>query len=153
MKRFLLPLLLVLLGLGGGISAGVMLRPDADPATEALTEPEHHPPEAAPEYVKLNNQFIIPLIEEERIASIVVLSLSLEVTAGAADTVYAKEPRLRDSFLQILFDHANIGGFRGSFTDGSNLAALRHSLLEAAQTVLQDTVTDVLITDIARQDS
>lgn len=153
MKRFLLPLLLVILGAGGGIGAGVMLRPGADPATEAQAEPEHHPPEAAPEYVKLNNQFIIPLIEEERIASIVVLSLSLEVTAGAADTVYAKEPRLRDSFLQILFDHANIGGFRGSFTDGSNLAALRRSLLEAAQTVLQDTVTDVLITDIARQDS
>lgn len=153
MKRFLLPLLLVLLGLGGGIGAGVMLRPTADHATDAPIAPEDHPPAAAPEYVKLSNQFIIPLIEEERIASIIVLSLSLEVTAGAADTVYAKEPRLRDSFLQILFDHANIGGFRGSFTDGSNLTALRRSLLEAAQTVLHETVTDVLITDIARQDS
>lgn len=152
MKRVILPVLLALLGLGGGIGAGLLLRPTGDHAA-APPAAEDSAPAAAPEYVKLTNQFIIPLIEAERISSIVVLSLSLEVAAGSSDTVYAREPRLRDSFLQILFDHANTGGFRGSFTDGGNLATLRRSLLDAAQTVLQDSVTDVLITDLARQDS
>lgn len=152
MKRLLVPLFLILLGLGGGIGAGLMLRP-AEDHPEAAEDTAPHPPAVPPDYVKLSNQFIVPLIEEERITSMVVLSLSLEVPAGTADTVFAKEPRLRDSFLQILFDHANTGGFRGSFTDGSNLTVLRRTLLEAARAVLHEGVTDVLITDIARQDS
>ena len=57
----------------------------------------------------------------------VVLSLSLEVEAGNTEAVYAREPKLRDVFLQVLFDHANSAAFSGSFTDGSNLILLRTS--------------------------
>jgi flagellar FliL protein len=46
------------------------------------------------------------------------------------------------------------GGFRGSFTDGSNLVVLRRALRKRPLAmILGDIVTDVLITDIARQDS
>ncbi len=83
----------------------------------------------------------------------VVLSLSLEVSAGNAEAVYAREPRLRDAFLQALFDHANTGGFRGAFTDGSNLVILRRALKEKATALLGGMVRDVLITEIARQDT
>ncbi|SEM46781.1 Flagellar basal body-associated protein FliL [Gemmobacter aquatilis] len=160
MKRLILPLLLVLLGIGGGIGAGLFLRPAPDPETAgaahdaaAPAEDPHADLEHAPEYVKLNNQFIIPLVENGRVSSMVVLSLSLEVAPGTTEAVFAKEPKLRDSFLQILFDHANTGGFRGAFTDGAQLSSLRKALLETAQKAMPDTITDVLITDIARQDS
>ena len=73
---------------------------------------------ARPEYVKLNNQFVVPVVEDGRVAAMVVLSLSLEVEAGNTEAVYQREPKLRDAFLQVLFDHANVGGFCGSFTDG-----------------------------------
>jgi hypothetical protein len=174
MLRKLFPLLLGLAGLGAGVGAGLYLRPDAST--------EHHSPGDAsgesgatkheggqtaeagdptdaegdgtsPEYVKLNNQFVIPVVQEGRVAAMVVLSLSLEVEAGNTEAVYQREPKLRDVFLQVLFDHANVGGFSGSFTDGSNLVVLRTSLKEAAALVLGRTVRDVLITDIARQDS
>lgn len=57
-------------------------------------------------------------------------------------------------FLRVLFDHANAGGFRGTFTDGSTLVALRRALLEAARSAMgAEGVLDVLITDIVRQDS
>jgi hypothetical protein len=102
--------------------------------------------------VKLNNQFIVPVLEGGRIVSMVILTLSLEVATGTSEAVYAKEPKLRDAFLQVLFDHANTGGFRGSFTDASNLVFLRKALTEKAAGVLGSSVTDVLITDIARQD-
>ena len=52
-----------------------------------------------------------------------------------------------------MFDHANAGGFRGTFTDGANLVVLRSALLEVAQSTLGDLVSDVLIVDIVRQDS
>lgn len=176
MLRKILPLLLALIGLGGGVGAGLYLRPATgadDHAAEAdATTPvagDHaedgaaaaHDAEAedgahedgAPEYVKMNNQFVVPVVEDSRVAAMVVLSLSLEVETGNTEAVYQREPKLRDVFLQVLFDHANTGGFSGSFTDGSNLIVLRTSLKEAAALVLGTVVKDVLITDIARQDS
>lgn len=161
----LLPILLALIGLGGGVAAGLVLRPAPAPedyAAEAGVEPaadgdhaeaEGDPDENAPEYVKLNNQFVVPVVEKGRVAALVVLSLSLEVDLGSTEAVYLREPKLRDVFLQVMFDHANTGGFSGSFTDGSNLVVLRNSLKEAAAQVLGPVITDVLITDIARQDS
>jgi flagellar protein FliL len=174
MRRLLFPLILGLFGLGAGIGAGLFLKPEdaakdhpdgepMDPAAadghEADEDPakgdESHAEEdgVGPEYVKLNNQFVVPVVQEGRVAAMVVLSLSLEVETGSTEAVYQREPKLRDVFLQVLFDHANVGGFSGSFTDGSNLVVLRTSLKEAAALVLGTTVRDVLITDIARQDS
>lgn len=165
MLKKILPLLLALIGLGAGIAAGMVLRPNAEVAAasdEASAEADEHSAqgegeeaeteEGAPEYVKMNNQFVVPVVEDGRVSAMVVLSLSLEVPAGSTESVYQREPKLRDAFLQVLFDHANVGGFSGSFTDGSNLIVLRTSLKEAAALVLGPGVSDVLITDIARQD-
>jgi flagellar protein FliL len=174
MKK-LFPLILALMGCAAGAGAGYVLRPagekapteshaptrsDGAPdatehgtaaATDHAEDGEHA--ENEPEYVKLNNQFVVPVVENGRVVAMVILSLSLEVTPGSTEAVYAREPKLRDVFLQVLFDHANAGGFRGSFTDGANLVVLRQALLEIAQRTLGDIVTDVLIVDIARQDS
>lgn len=158
--RKLIPLILILVGMGAGVGAGLLLRPEPEEtaanATSAADKEapsgEDQDPALLPEFVKLNNQFIVPVVEKERIASLVILSLSLEVTAGSTEQVYRNEPKLRDNFLQVLFDHANTGGFRGSFTDADNLVILRNSLQEVAAVVLGDIVTSVLITDIVRQD-
>ena len=151
MKKLILPLILGLIGLGAGVGAGVFLRPAPD--AEGHTEMTKAEPEVPPEYVKLNNQFVIPVVQDGQVAALVVLSLSLEVTPGNTETVFATEPKLRDVFLQVLFDHANAGGFKGSFTDASNLVVLRQALKEVAMQVLGEVVRDVLIVDIARQDS
>jgi hypothetical protein len=155
MIRKLLPVILVLVGLGAGLGAGLFLRPPlADPAEAEKAAVEAEEAEKAPpDYVKLNNQFVVPIVEGGRVASMVVLSLSLEVVPGNSETVYSREPKIRDVFLQVLFDHANTGGFRGSFTDGSNMTVLRRALKEKAVGVMGAIVTDVLITEIARQDS
>ena len=97
--------------------------------------------------------FVVPVMEGGKVVSLVILSLSLEIEPGTSQDVYAREPKLRDGFLQVLFDHANAGGFRGSFTDGSNLVLLRKALRETASRILNGVVKDVLISDIARQDS
>lgn len=150
----ILPILLGIIGLLIGGGAGYFLRPAPDPA-EHVEEVKHEEPdpETAPEYAKLSNQFIIPVVQKGKVVSMVIMSLSLEVETGATPEVYNAEPKLRDSFLQVMFDHANAGGFSGSYTDGSNLVLLRGALLEAAKSVLSEKVTDVLITDIVRQDS
>ena len=174
MKK-LIPLILLFVGAGAGVGAGIMLRPDAPAetpqaadeasATEGeLSDPDHSTPqeeteeveeveESTSEYVKLNNQFVIPIVSGEKIAALVVLALSIEVPSGQTDTVYEREPKLRDSFLQVLFDHANMGGFEGSFTNAEVLGRLRRALREVAQKDLgKALVKDVLIIEIARQD-
>ncbi len=160
----LIPLVFLILGTGAGVGAAVFLAPAGD--GEAPEAPHAEKPADKPtdghggpaeaedsDFVKLNNQFVVPVIQNERVASLVVASLSVEIRAGSGDRVFEREPKLRDSFLRVLFDHANMGGFSGGFTRSDMLDVLRRSLREAAQKELGEDVIDVLITDIARQDN
>lgn len=159
MKK-LLPLILLLVGIGAGVGAGVFLRPEPEPIphtddpveTADSTVAEDAESDVEHEYVKMNNQFVVPVVKEDSVQALVVMSLSVEVPAGQKDAIYSREPKLRDSFLQVLFDHANVGGFDGAFTNANNLAVLRAALREAAQKDMGDQITDVLIVEIARQD-
>lgn len=159
MKK-ILALLLPILGLGGGIAAGVMLQPAPDEHEVAGCVPpdgtvEPEVPEGAatlPEFVKLNNQFVVPIIKEGKTDALVVVSISLEIMPGKTELVYQREPKLRDALLRVLFDHANLGGFNENFTENGTMLSLRTHLLESAQRVLGRSVMDVLIIDIVRQD-
>lgn len=158
----LAPVLLAIIGLAIGVGAGYITRPEPAPLEDLATEPESGAPVPAPgdkprddenfDYARLNNQFVVPVVRGEAIEALVVLSLTLEVSVGESETVFAREPRLRDGFLRDLFDHANIGGFDVGFTQSGNLAVLRAALLDTAQETLGDVVNDILITDILRQE-
>ena len=150
MIRKILPLILALIGLGAGVGAGVFLRPAQDHNQAELAASEETTVNS--EFVKLNNQFVIPVVEAGRVVSLVIMSLSVEVELGSTEGVFSQEPKLRDAMLQVMFDHANAGGFSGVFTDGANLIVLRRSLTESAQKIMGDIVKDVLISDLARQD-
>ena len=155
MLRLAIPILLAILGVAGGAAAGYMMRPaDTDTGDEAevASESSDEVPLEPAEYVRLTNQFIVPVLRDGKVISIVVLSLGLEVEPGSENTVYSHEPKLRDVFLQVLFSHANTGGFEGAFTDAANMMVVRTALREAAASVLPDLVRDVLINDITRQD-
>jgi hypothetical protein len=154
MKK-MLPLVLLLIGIGAGLGAGMVMRPAPDPAPkEQQTEaPVPKPEPTGTEFVKMNNQFVVPVVQDGLVSALVVLSLSIETAEGKTSDIYSKEPKLRDSFLQVLFDHANIGGFDGAFTSAEVLDVLRQGLREMAEKVMgEGVVKDVLIVDIARQD-
>lgn len=169
MKK-LLPIIMLLVGSGAGVGAGIFLRPAPveEEVAEATTDAEEYEaaepastgdadkndgPAAGMEYVKLPNQFVIPLVENERISALVVMSLSMEVALGSTEDVLEMEPKLRDGFLRVLFDHASIGGFDGAFINNENLDVVRRKLREVGKGVMgSDIVNDILIFEIARQD-
>jgi len=164
----ILPILLALIGLGVGVGAGLMLKsepevveinPCGDPeagehlaaAPAAQAEPVEEG-EPTSDFVKMNNQFVVPVVKDAQVSALVVLAFSLEVTPGGSEEFYQREPKLRDAFLQILFAHANAGGFDGVFTEVEKLNSLRTALREVAHRILGDIIIDVLITDFVRQD-
>lgn len=152
----ILPILMLLLGAGAGVFGGKLMLPEPEVVVEDPTAtPVEEEPEQDPdlEYVKLNNQFVVPVITEGKVIALVVLALTVEITLGEREAVYAREPRLRDAFLQVMFDHANIGGFDGAFTNSSSMDTLRHALKTVAIKDMGAIVKDVLITDIVRQDT
>lgn len=164
----ILPLVLLMVGTGAGVGVGIYLRPTPEnlpaPAADAdgkVSEAEDRHGEKQDvdhqegnlQYIKMNNQFVVPVVRDKEVTALVVLALSLEVPEEQQDAVYRHEPKLRDSFLQVLFDHANVGGFDGTFTSARNLGALRRALTEIGQKDMgKGTIQNVLITEIARQD-
>ncbi len=170
----LLPVILLIIGVGAGIGAGIMLAPAPAPEVaktgdEMGDDIDHSEDEEASgddddvdmdalgpnpnrEYIKIANQFVVPVVERDSLSSLVVISLSLEAKTGLSEKIHLYEPKLRDAFLQVLFDHANMGGFRGAFTRSDVLNPLRTALREAAQEVLGKSVYDVLLVEISRQD-
>lgn len=188
--KMLIPILLAIIGLAGGVAAGHFLKPPAEetamasaehggaaptaaghdaPAADGHGDPnasapaddghgipaagDHDPEEAAKyDYVALDKQFIVPLVNANRVHAMIVVSLSLEAPTEGVEMIRKREPKLRDIFLQVLFRHAQSGGFDGVFTGGQVMSDLRAGLRDAARGVLGDAVNDVLVTDIVRQD-
>ena len=103
-------------------------------------------------YFKFSRQFVIPIVEESGVRSLVLLDLNLEMDASAAESFYVREPKLRDALMEELLAIANEGRFDGVLTDRRNLELVRIDLLNAVQDVEGDSVHDVLILDIMRQD-
>lgn len=165
--KFLVPLLIALLGLGAGVGAGLWLKPAPEPAETACAEEDEACAAANPfqrvaapatpqnvVYVPMDKQFVVPVFSNERVGAMVVMSLSIETSPEAEATVRAVQARLRDSFLAVMFRHANTGGFDGAYTTGQKIEDLRASLLQASRSVLPGTpVSAIMITEIARQDT
>ena len=169
----ILPLLMALVGVGAGIGAGLAFKPEsaevametdeadakdmagkpAETSKNKAEKADKDDAEATLEYAKLNNQFLVPVVVDELIDSLVVMNLSVEIKAGQGEVIYSREPKLRDAFTTALFRHANTGGFDGVFTSTPKMNALRVSLTESARNVLGDAVLNVLVMDLVRQDA
>jgi hypothetical protein len=129
-------------------------------ATDPCDEPDplaadHGAPlEGELAYVPMDKPFVVPIFKDEKVTAMVVVSLAVETEAEAASKIEGLKPRLRDSFLKVMFRHANSGGFDGCFTGGRKMEDLKSALRAAAREVLHEKpVGEVLITEIARQDS
>jgi flagellar FliL protein len=130
----ILVILLAPLGLVGGLAAGHFAAPTPpdEPIHEELAEkvsadqsedeyaktapaPRKYAPKSAGEsdYAKLDKQFVVPIVEDETVAALVVVTMAIEVSKGSTDVVYLHEPKLRDEFLSVLFNHGRSGAFHG----------------------------------------
>lgn len=181
MIRKLLPILLALLGFLGGAAAGDILKSNSEgsagtvveaPApgdngevevnaesgavaeSHKATDPKNNNSGDTGEltWFKFPQQFFVPILHDGQLDSTMIISLSVEIPASINETVYARELKLRDALLRQLLIHANTGGFNGNFTSEPQLRRLRAELVSTAKAIVPE-ITDILIGDIARQDS
>jgi len=159
MMKKLLPVLSLLLGLGAGGGAAIVLAPPGQPVSDAeegdaAVVTEDGEPIAAPdmEIVKLPNQFVVPVMVSKRVRAVVILTVALEVEQGTGDYVRSIEPKLRDAFLGELFGVAALGGFEDQIISRKALEFVKVALTDRAREMLEQKHASVLVTDMARQD-
>lgn len=177
MKKFLLPVILVLMGIGGGAFVGTTMKPEteeksAEAKGDALDKEDSHNkqksnttshrletaaldikgPREDVDYVDLPKQFVIPLVNAEGKRSLIVLQLQIEIDKDKAELAEIHAPKLRDAFLRTLLELSDTGAFENSVTSRATLEDVRYELKRAAQNILGKSVHGVLIEQLMRQD-
>lgn len=181
MKALLIPLVLLIVGTGAGVGAGMFLAPKPEPeAAEAHAADTGDAPAATHEieithkgdapdddshggggedghvdtiaYVKMPNQFIVPVMEDGRMTAMIIITVAMEAMESDKAFIMSHSPKIRDGFIQEMFKHAGLGWFAGDYTRSEPMSLLRKSLLTKVQSIVGDKVKGILILDIARQE-
>lgn len=103
-------------------------------------------------FIDLERKFVVPLVQGNRVRSLVVIDLRLEVRRSAESRAQEMKPKVRDVFLDTLYAMAVAGSFDGDLYSNNVQGEMRARLLEAARQVLQDDARAVLIGELLRQD-
>ncbi|MEM5518849.1 flagellar basal body-associated FliL family protein [Henriciella sp. AS95] len=103
-------------------------------------------------YYRFTREFVVPIISDERVDSLVILNLNLEVDSAVSDKLFSMEPKLRDNIMTTLIKLSNDGHTLHSLTDVENYESIRSLILANLQDVISDGIRNVLILDMAKQD-
>ncbi len=103
-------------------------------------------------FMKFSRQFIVPVIRTDNVNALVVIDINLEISPTSTQKSYSREPKVRDALLTALLRLSNEGAFGPRMLVPENTDHIRAELLSAAQSILGDDATNVLILSIARQD-
>lgn len=102
-------------------------------------------------YYKFSREFVVPVVSNKRVDSLVILNLNLEVDSAVADKLYAIDPKLRDNIMTTLVSLSNEGEAMVSITDPANYELIRSTVLENLRVLVPEGLENVLILDMAKQ--
>lgn len=104
-------------------------------------------------YFRFSREFVVPIIQNERVASLVILNINIEADAVASDKLFSQEPVLRDVVMTTLIEISGDGRTFQSMTSIENYETVRSLILGNLQKKFPDMgIKNILILDIARQD-
>lgn len=163
----LLPVIVIVVGAaiggGGGYAAKTMSGGSADEKDAAA---DSHGDEkkkskkkgghgeetaGATSFMKFSRQFVVPVVQQGRPKSMVILDINLEVDNSLNESVYVLEPRLRDAILSKLLMLASQGMLPQMLEDHEKMELTKAALLETSQEIIGDAALSVLILDLGIQ--
>lgn len=103
-------------------------------------------------YYKFTREFVVPIIRNGRVSSLVILNLNLEADASISQKLFEMEPKLRDNIMTTLITLSNDGTTFESMTSVENYESIRSMVLSNLKSVVATGINNVLIVDLAKQD-
>lgn len=171
MMKMIVPFVLVLLASAAGGFGASLLKGDSAPVTsEAALETESADPargkakkgdktgsdayglETKSTYFKFSREFIIPIMRDAELTSLIILNISLEADANAGGSLFTQEPKIRDRIMTTLISISNDGVTLQSLTKVENYETVRELVLKDLQyTFPTEKISNVLILDVGKQ--
>ena len=108
--------------------------------------------EPAVSYYKFSREFVIPLMREEQVESLIIMNLNLEVDSSFSGSLFSMEPKLRDNIMTTLIALSNDGRTLDNFSQVESYETIRSLVLQNLNSELGPGILNVLILDMAKQD-
>lgn len=118
----------------------------------AETKDSHGNPTAgAVDYFKFTREFVVPVMRESRVESLVILNINLEVDSRVSSKLFAMEPKIRDNIMTTLIELSNDGSTLEAIANLENYESIRATVLMNLQRIVPEGIRNVLIVDMAKQ--
>lgn len=103
-------------------------------------------------YYKFSREFVVPIMRDGQVKSLVILHISLETDSSTSDALFSEEPKLRDNIMTTLIGLSNDGRTLEDLTDINNYETMRSLILMNLKDAIAPGIKNVLIVDVAKQD-
>lgn len=146
-----------LLKVGPGAVSGASAAATADTAVNEEEAETQAPEKAAPApsgdviFYKFSREFVVPILKDGHVVSLVLLHINLEADASISDKLFSMEPKLRDNIMTTLVQLSNDGETFETITNVDSYESLRKMILMNLENVVAEGIYNVLILDMAKQ--
>lgn len=103
------------------------------------------------QYFSFSREFVVPLMENGTVESLVLLNLNLEVSSDISGKLFSIEPKLRDNIMSTLITLSNDGITLAEPTRVASYETIRSLVLANLKDSVSEDILNVLIVDIAKQ--
>jgi flagellar basal body-associated protein FliL len=104
------------------------------------------------DYFKFTREFVVPVMREARVDSLVILNINLEVDSSITPKLFSMEPKIRDNIMTTLIGLSNDGQTLEAISNIDNYESIRASVLMNLQKIIPTGIENVLIVDMAKQE-
>lgn len=102
-------------------------------------------------YYKFSREFVVPVMRDGQVKSLVILHISLETDSATSDKLFSEELKLRDNIMTTLIGLSNDGRTLEQPTDINNYETIRSMVLMNLKDSISDGIRNVLIVDVGKQ--
>ena len=103
-------------------------------------------------FFNFNREFVIPIMANQRVDSLVIININLEVQASVLDKLFSLKPKLRDNIMTTLVELSNDGQTLVEPTSVASYETIRSTVMLNLSSVVDKGIDNVLIMDLAKQD-
>ncbi|GAB5459090.1 MAG: flagellar basal body-associated FliL family protein [Henriciella sp.] len=103
-------------------------------------------------YHNFSREFVVPVMQGDRVKSLVILNISLEADESISSKLFSQEPKLRDNIMTTLIQLSSGTDVFENLTDAESYETIRTMVLKNLDSVISTGIHNVLILDVGKQD-